>query len=409
MLSSRKGSRNVNAQFQAKRGQSTKILITTDFYVPVINGVVTSILTLQNELQEQGHEVRVLTLSDDSHSFSKKDGVTYISSMSAAVIYPDARIALRTKNKLVDELIEWHPDLIHSQSEFSTFLIAFRISKELGIPIVHTYHTVYEEYTHYFSPSKKLGKAMITIFIKKVLCCAQFVIAPTDKVRTMLIGYGVGQPILVVPTGVELRKFDISHDASNLQQLRERNGIPDGNRVVIAVGRLAKEKNLEEIISFMARLNNPDITLLVVGDGPHRSSLECYARKMKIAEQIIFTGMIAPDEVADYYRLGDVFVGASSSEAQGLTHMEALAAGVPALCKKDPCLDNVVMDGVNGWQYSSYEHFSERLNAMLYQEKLREELSENAHTGMAQEYSSTAFANKVIQIYEKSLCICDYQ
>ncbi len=197
----------------------------------------------------------------------------------------------------------------------------------------------------------------------------------------------------------------MARDGSRLRELRAQLGVPEEHKVVITVGRLAKEKNLEEIISFISRLNNPNLTLLVVGDGPYRSNLEHYARKMNIAEQVIFTGMIEPGEVADYYKLGDVFVSASNSEAQGLTYMEALAVGVPALCKKDPCLHNVIVDGLNGWQYSSYEQFSERLNAMLYQDKLYERLCENAHTGIVQEYSSAAFASKISQIYEKSLCL----
>lgn len=112
-----------------------KILIATEFYAPTINGVVTSVLALQNELQKQGHQIRILTLSDNSRSF-REGNATYIRSMDAGMIYPDARVALLIRNALVDELIDWHPDLIHSQSEFSTFWIALRVAKKLGIPIV---------------------------------------------------------------------------------------------------------------------------------------------------------------------------------------------------------------------------------------------------------------------------------
>ena len=279
--------------------------------------------------------MKILTLSGSGHSF-KNGNVTYICSVGAGKVYPDARVALRMKNKLIDELIEWHPDLIHSQSEFSTFMIARRISRKLNIPMIHTYHTLYEEYTHYFSPSKKLGKVMVARPTKRVLNCTQFVIAPTDKVKTMLTGYGIGQKILIVPTGIDLHKFDMPRDKIKLQLLCQKLGIPRGQKVVITVGRLAKEKNMEEIISFMDRLNDPDITLLVVGDGPYRSNLEHFALKTSASERIVFTGMIVPEEVADYYKLGDVFVSASSSETQGLTYMEALAAGVPGPVQKGP-------------------------------------------------------------------------
>ncbi len=381
-----------------------KILITTEWYKPVINGVVNSIISLQNELQGMGHEVRILTLSNNRHSY-KEGNVTYIRAIRAGRIYPDARVTLFIKNRLVDEIIKWNPDLIHSQCEFSTFLIACRIARKLDIPIVHTYHTVYENYTHYFFPNRRVGKAITVLLTKGVIKRTDYVIAPTDKVKNMLRGYGVNRNITVVPTGIDLHRFDPARDEAGLRQLRERIGIPDGNKVVITVGRLAKEKNLEEIILYFSRLKNPGVTLLIVGDGPHRINLEQYAREIKIADQVIFTGMIAPEEVSDYYKLGDVFVSASSSEAQGLTYMEALAVGVPALCKKDPCLEHVIIDGINGWQYTSYEHFADRVNTILYQDDLRKNLSENAHAWVVKEYSSTAFAMKVSQIYEQSLCL----
>lgn len=121
-----------------------RILITTDWYEPVINGVVTSVLTLKRELVKRGHEVRVATLSDCGHSY-KKDDVYYMRSVDISRIYPGARAVCFPGSSLYEELIEWQPDLVHSQCEFSSFLIARKIAGELGIPVVHTYHTVYED------------------------------------------------------------------------------------------------------------------------------------------------------------------------------------------------------------------------------------------------------------------------
>ncbi len=132
-----------------------KVLITTDWYAPVVNGVVTSVLLLQRELEARGHEVRVVTLSNSLHTY--KDGpVYYMGSVSANRIYPGARLRVNRTRSMLHELIAWRPDVIHSQCEFSTFRVAYALSNRLGIPIVHTYHTVYEDYTHYFSPSDLL-------------------------------------------------------------------------------------------------------------------------------------------------------------------------------------------------------------------------------------------------------------
>ncbi|WP_423189867.1 glycosyltransferase family 4 protein [Alkalibacterium sp. f15] len=379
-----------------------KILITTDQYAPDINGVVTSVVNLQNELQKLGHEVRILTLSGNRKS-SHIDEVIYIKSTGVGKIYPKARLALSIDEEYIQELVDWHPDIIHSQCEFSTFLMAQRIAKEVDVPIIHTYHTIYEDYTHYFSPNKKWGKKMVAILTKKVLTQSNCVIAPTDKVRSLLLEYGVKQEIQVVPTGIDLEKFEIQLGNTAKEELRSKVGIPSNDRVLICVGRLAKEKNLEEILLFFSQLNRQNITLLIVGDGPHRTALEERAIELGISNQVIFTGMICSQAVSSYYQLGDLFVSASNSETQGLTYIEALANGVPALCREDPCLENVIVDGVNGWKYQSFEQFREKLNAILDNEGLREHLSENARESVKYNYSSTEFAKNVEQIYQNTI------
>jgi 1,2-diacylglycerol 3-alpha-glucosyltransferase len=182
---------------------------------------------------------------------------------------------------------------------------------------------------------------------------------------------------------------------------RRRLGIPVTDKVLLFVGRLAQEKNLEEIIDFVARMNDSRITLLVVGDGPDRANLESLAQARNVAHKVIFTGMVPPGEVAAYYRMGDIFVSASQSETQGLTYVEALASGVPALCRKDACLDKVILDGVNGWQYTSFEQFCEKLEAIFESEQGYRELSANAKAHAAAHYSSAAFAAKIEEIYTK--------
>lgn len=379
-----------------------KILLTTECYAPVINGVVTSVMTLEKELRELGHEVRILTLSMTKRSYTQ-DHVTYISSLGAGKLYPGARFAWRTDAEFLDELVDWQPDIIHSHCEFSTFLMARQMARKLRIPIVHTYHTVYEDYTHYFSPNKKWGRAMVALFTRKVLNHTHCVIAPTNKVRSILLEYGVTRPIQVVPTGINLAKITRPIDDHEKQTLRMEMGIPKHYKVLLSVGRLAKEKNLEEILFYLSKTEQKNVTLLIVGDGPNRENLEQYAKTLGIRNHVIFVGMICPTEISAYYQLGDVFVSASNSETQGLTYVEALANGVPALCRKDSCLDDVITDGVNGWQYSSFDEFDEKLRLMLSQEELPRRLSHHAREKAVCDYSSASFARKVEQIYQREI------
>ena len=375
-----------------------KILITTDWYSPAVNGVVTSVLNLRRELELRGHEVRVLTLSQDLHS-SVQDGVTRIGSVAAGLVYPGVRLRTALAGRWVRELVEWGPDVVHSQCEFSTFFLARRIAEELNVPLIHTYHTVYEDYTHYFSPSVRLGRRAVAALSRWVAARTDCMIAPTGKVRTLLQGYGVRTPVFVVPSGIDLRRFQRPPVPGCRASLLAALDIPRENLVLVSVGRLAAEKNLDELLRFRAAMGDQAVTLLLVGDGPYRAQLEREAADLGLpAPQVVFAGMVPPQQVAEWYQLGDLFVSASSSETQGLTYVEALAAGVPALCRADPCLSGVIRDGENGWQFRDFSDFMSKLEAFRAHPELRRALSEQA-AASARDYSAEEFARRVEGLY----------
>ena len=374
------------------------ILITSDWYLPAVNGVVTSVKNLRRELEARGHEVRVLTLSQTRRSY-KRDGVTYLGSVAAGLIYPRARLRTALAGKWVREIVEWGPDVVHSQCEFSTFFLARRIAEELDIPLVHTYHTVYEDYTHYFSPNVRFGKKAAAVFTRWAASHTDCLIAPTGKVRLLLQGYGVEKPVFVVPSGIDLRHFQGGPDPLRRNVLKASLDIPRDRTVLVFVGRLAEEKRVDELLRFRADLGPGGVTLLLVGDGPDRKRLEDVSAGLGLsAPDVVFAGMVPAEQVADWYQLGDLFVSASTSETQGLTYAEALAAGVPVLCRADPCLLGVVRDGENGWQYWDQEDFFQKLEGFLTQPQRREALARGAReTG--EEYSAQRFAQRVEAIY----------
>ena len=350
-----------------------KILITSDWYSPAVNGVVTSVKNLRRELEAMGHEVRILTLSQNRHSW-EKDGVVYLGSVAAGLVYPGARLRTALAGKQVRELVAWGPDVIHSQCEFSTFFLARRIAGELGVPLVHTYHTVYEDYTHYFSPSVHFGKKAAAVFTRWAASHTDCLIAPTGKVRMLLQNYGVAKPVFVAPSGIDLRRFQHEADPLRAAVLKASLHIPADRFVLACVGRLA-------------------------GDGPDRKRLEGVAAGLGLeAPDVVFTGMIPAEQIADWYQLGDLFVSASTSETQGLTYAEALAAGVPVLCRADPCLSGVVQEGVNGWQYQDEGEFRKKLAIFQTQPHHWESFQKNARAS-AEEFSSVRFAERVEAIY----------
>ena len=389
-----------------------KILLTTDWYKPVVNGVVTSVINLKNELERRGHEVRVLTLSRTFASY-EEEGVYYIKSLNLEKIYPNARAVLPHAEPLIQELIWWRPEVVHSQCEFMTFSYAAKIARKCNCPLIHTYHTVYEDYIHYlpgrFSQYKtgaKLEKTAVACFSRMVLGKTSQVIVPTQKVENILKKYGVEEPVAVMPTGIELGRFKERISREEIDRKKKELGIPLENKVLVSVGRLAKEKNLEELLEYFSKLikegAGKNLTFLIAGDGPDRENLGTLAKKLQITDQVIFTGMIAPEEVGRYYKLGDVFVCASSSETQGITYIEALACGLPALCRKDECLDQVVTDGYNGFQYENYEYFKMHLNYILEDEERRQEMGRRGQE-ISQLYSTWNFCTAAERIYRETI------
>lgn len=182
-----------------------KILITTDLFTTETNGVVTSVKNLRRELERQGHEVRILTLSEGIYSY-RIGNVYYIRSLSLEKVYPDVRMATSYHHRLIRQLVVWRPDVIHSQCEFFTFQFAHYISKHTDAPIVHTYHTLYEQYARYVLPVKELGNFAVKRLSRLRLKRVRRVIAPTKKVEQTLRSYGLRAPICVVPGGIRLEQ-----------------------------------------------------------------------------------------------------------------------------------------------------------------------------------------------------------
>ena len=375
-----------------------KILITSDWNDLAVNGVATSVKNLRRSLEERGHEVRVLTLSQSRRSW-QRDGVMYLGSLPVGRIYPGARLLTALAGKWVREIIGWKPDIVHSQCEFSTFFLARRIADELDIPLVHTYHTVYEDYTHYFSPSRRLGKKAVATLSRRIAAMTDDMIVPTEKVRRLLLGYGVRTPIHVVPSGIDLGRFRGSRSEAFVREQREKLGIPQERKILVYVGRLAEEKNLEELLRFRANMGGDSITLLIVGGGPWKERLENAAAQLGLqAPDVVFAGMVPPETVASWYQMGDLFVSASTSETQGLTYVEALAAGTPALCRADECLEGVILEGENGWQYRTEEEFRRRVEEFFAAPEKKAAMSAAARR-VAEEYSAERFGERAEAIY----------
>lgn len=380
-----------------------KILLATDTWSPAVNGVVRSVQLLRRELLQLGHDVRVLTLSDSADS-TIQDGVYALGSLSVHQIYPGARVSIRPTDPILKELAHWCPDIIHTQSEFTVFAAARRLSRRCGCPLVHTYHTIYEDYTGYLLSIKPLGRQAVRLGTRKIAQQCSLLLAPTEKVRRLLNGYGVPCPVEVVPTGIDLSAFCPASDEAARTALRTQLELQPGQLLLVSVGRLASEKSHPELLRLLAL--QPAETrphLVFVGDGPAREELEQLSSRLGLGSFVSFVGMVPPEDVVRWYQAGDAFVSASQSETQGLTYFEALACGLPILCRTDACLDGVVEKGRNGWQWKTDAEFSAALDVLCTSDAARRAALSACAAETAARYSAEHFAQQVLAVYQKAL------
>ncbi len=376
-----------------------KILITTDLFTTDTNGVVTSVKNLYDEMKKRGHDVRILTISDTSRS-RKEGDIYYIRSVSLDLIYPNVRMPVSYHHRLIKELIDWTPDIIHSQCELFSFQFALHIAKVTGAPIVHTYHTMYEQYITYVIPSERIGKLIVRAISRNRLRKVERVVVPTGKVEDVLVKYGIRQGISVVPSGIDLEQHKIRLTEDERKQKKRDLGISDDSIVLLSLGRLGTEKNVDELIRYFAKASEEreDLVFLIVGDGPAKSDLEYLCKELEISDKVIFTGMVEPSKVHEYYQLGDIFVSASTSETQGLTYIEAAANGLPLLCRKDPCLKGVIEQGENGFAYNNEDDFYNFLFKMISSKAWRK-IAGKCSEELADNFGKRGFARSIEQIY----------
>lgn len=223
-------------------------------------------------------------------------------------------------------------------------------------------------------------------------------IAPSGKIERILEGYRVSCPVNVVPSGIDTEKYRRRIDDGSREALQKQYGIKEDEIVFVYVGRMAKEKNIEELLWYQKSVQN-NIKLVLVGDGPYRTTLEEKAKEYQVTDSVIFTGMVSPDEVARYYQIGDLFVSASTSETQGMTYDEALAGGVPLLCRKDDCLKEVVTEGKNGWQYENESMYLECIQKWKEFSEDEKRRMRNTAVRTADQFSKESFAKRVERVY----------
>lgn len=380
----------------------------SDSFTPEISGVVSSIETLREELEKRGHHVYVFTATRPDAQVTPgvfrlpSMPLLFMKSLRFAIFYTPRAARCVRRVKL---------DIIHTQTEFSLGLFGKLMALTLGIPVVHTYHTLYKDYTHYVTKGHfmKVSQEMVRLLSRTFCNDSRLVIAPTEKVSTLLKEYGVKRPIRVIPSGLRLSRFtQVADDPEARGQMRAALGIAADTPLLVYVGRLAKEKSIDMLLSAMPAIRRqlPAARLLIVGDGPDRASLEDQAQQAGLGDAVLFAGSRPWKDIPACYCTGDVFVSASATETQGLTVIEAMAAGVPVVVRDDQSFRSMVVPGTSGLLFNTVEELASQVVEVLR----TPETAAALRSGAAQtvhRYSAEVFGESVESVYREAMTLPD--
>lgn len=386
-----------------------RIGIFTETYAPYISGLVTSEIMLKKALEKLGHEVYVVTanLEDFHYKYDEEEHVLKIPGIPTGIY--DSRLTSIYPVRAVNKIKSWNLDVIHSQTEFAIGTFARLLSKQLNIPLVHTYHTMYEDYIHYITKgyfnksSKKIVEYLTLFYCDKTV---SELIVPTKKTYDLFKEkYGVDRNIYIIPTGIEIERFYSDNiDSKKLSELRKKLGFNDDDFIGAFIGRLGQEKNVIFLLDVVKELKDklPNFKFLLVGDGPDYDLYKQIIKDYKIEDRVVMTGKVAWEEVPYYYHLSNIFLTASHTETQGLTVIEAMASGSIPICIKDESFENSIIDKEDGMIFNDKDE-CKKIIIDFYNNKELVNKMKNQGIKNSEKFSSKYFAKSVLEVYNKAI------
>ncbi|RMG22170.1 MAG: glycosyltransferase family 4 protein [Armatimonadetes bacterium] len=375
-----------------------RIAIFSDSYVPIVNGVSISIESLVDELRERGHSVHIFTTSFRGHKDKDPNIHRFLSiRLPWAPGYP---LAIPPFYPWIRSFRSQRFDIVHTHTPFTVGFVGLRWAESHEIPIVSTYHTLYQRYVHYvpFVPRAYL-LYRIAKHTNYYYNRCRHVIAPSEAAMRSLQRHGVRSPISVIPTGTP-KPRSLTRD-----QARDQLGIRDHEKILLYVGRIAPEKNIGLLLEAVALIQKErqDVRLWLVGDGPARKPLQEYARKIGVGDRVRFVGAVPRKEVDLYYIAADLFVFSSMTETQGLVIGEAMSYGLPAVAVDGGGAGENIEPDVNGYLVgNSPKQFSETVLDVIGNPALLGRLSEGARRSVKR-WTVEDYCEAVLDVYREVL------
>lgn len=391
-----------------------KIALFSDTYPPQINGVATATETLCNTLKQHGHDVLVVTTSlSNQHRITEIDGILRIPGLTIKRLY-NYKFSSIYNTKAFRIIKRYNPDIIHVQTEVGIGIFGRIIARNLKIPLVYTYHTMYEDYTYYVTK----GRRPFDFFAKRIVASLSVMIGDSTtefvttstKTKDALRRYGVKKYINIVPNGIDLSAFDEGKiNKEKADSLKTKFGLK-GKFVILILGRLAAEKSNDIVIKYFHTFlaENPEydgkLKMLIVGDGPAKSDLQDLCKNLNMCDNVEFVGPVSHETVPYYYHISDLYCSASTSETQGLTYDEAMAAKTLVLAKFDRNLTDVIVEDKTGYYFKTQVDFTSKLKRILnMSHDKKEEIINAAYQNDMNLFGLDKYYERMINVYRKAL------
>ena len=386
-----------------------RIAIFTDTYPPYVNGVSTSCFNLANTLRAHGHDVLVVAPRATDGKLELIDGVLYIPGVYLKRYY-GFRLTNVFSTKAEKIIKKFRPEIIHNQTDFTIAVLARRIAKKYHIPIVYTYHTAYEDYTYYVVNAfmDKFAKKLVRAYSKGIANRMTEFITPSEKTKEYMRLAGSDVYINVIPTGIDFSIFKgESIDKNQIHEFKIEHHITSKTKVFLILGRLAKEKSMDlslhGIAAYHKKHPEVDIKVLIVGDGPARDELALLSEELNMTSYVDFIGQVSGLEVPFYYHLADIYTSASITETQGLTFMEAMAAGNIVLARFDSNLTGTIINGKTGFFFTDDNSFVQQTETIFALDKKQKEYILNEAYKIVDIYSIGRFYENIMRVYNRAI------
>jgi glycosyltransferase involved in cell wall biosynthesis len=396
-----------------------KIAIFTDAYWPRINGVTVSVDSFSHALVKAGQKVLIVCplypKTDNNSVLDKKDSAA--ENEPQIIKIPSVPVFVSKEDRLgkfgkwfwvFKQVENFDPDIIHINTEMVIAEFGFLYAKIHNLPVIYTFHTMWEDYTpHYFPmfPSSMV-KYVTRRVLENVIKRSYRVIVPTSQIELTVRDYEPNTQTFLLPTGIDPKIFE--HDKEESAAFRERleELFPQlkGKRILLFAGRVVKEKNIGFLLNILPEIlaKHPDVILLIAGNGPDQGFILEEAKKKGIEDNCVFTGYFDRNDLALVYAISEVFVFPSLTDTQGLVTLEAMLSGTPVVAIG--ALGTLtVMGGDNGGFMVKDDpvEFTGRVLELLDNPELRLSKSQEAKKH-ARSWSIEELTKKLINIYKST-------